>query len=301
MKLRALFELFDKYNVYNRSERTAAFYRDHLAKFIRMYGDEEAGDMRPHHCLVFKPTWHLILAIQRLFRWAVEEQDLLATNPMQKLRRPRLGCRRRVLSPAELLRLLRGARRDFRRFLLMARETAARPQEVRELSWEDLHWEGSSADLEGALRRGECYFLLIEFKGRTRRADNTATRIIPVSPRLGRLLWRMLGGHALTGRILSTDKGQPWNRNSLRMRLRRLLGRVDVPKLSHGERVVCYTLRHSAATSMASRGMQTSVLQDLLGHSKIGTTQRYIHLHTKQLMETWRLFHQRRRGPGNQP
>lgn len=300
MLFRDLVELFDKFNLTNRKPRTADFYRDHLAKFVKIYGDLDAQDLRPHHCLVFKPTWHLVLCLQRLYRWAVEEQELLPTNPIARLKRPRLGARRRVLAPIELARLLRGARADFRLFLIMGRESAARPQELRELDWEDLRWQGSFHDLEAALKAGQAHFLLAEFKGRSRRSELTSPRIIPVSPRLGRLLWRQLRGRPFAGRILLTAAGQVWNRNSLRMRLRRLLGRVNIPQVSHGERIVCYTLRHSAATSLASRGLQTSVLQTFLGHNSIKTTQRYVHLHERHLLETWRLFHQRKDHGGGQ-
>lgn len=298
MRFAELVNIFDTFNRVNKRPRTADFYRDHLAKVVRAYGELDAAELRPWHLLAFKSTWHLCLAVQRVYRWAVDEQDILPVNPMAKLRRPRLGARRRVLGPAELARLLRGARPDFRQYLLFARESAARPQELSALRWDHLQWEGGAAELPGELGAGRACFVLMDYKGRARRADATAPRIIPITPRLGRALVRMLAGHVPEGLVLTAAGGRAWNRNSLRMRLRRLMGRVKVAAEVNGERVVCYTLRHSAATSLASRGLQTSVLQGLLGHSNIKTTQRYIHLHRRQLLQTWRDFWQRRPEPG---
>jgi integrase len=294
MLFRELCSLFFRWNRCNRKPRTVEFYQAHLGKFLAAHGHEEAGELRPYHVLELKSSWHVVMSIQRLYRWAVEEADILPGNPMAKLKRPKLGARKRILSGPEMSRLLRCARPDFRRFLLAMRETAARPQEVRELLWEDLHWDGGFKELEQALRTGQAFFLLVEYKGRSRRSDPGEARCIPVSPRLGRLLWRMVQGRALSGRIFQTDLGRDWSRNSLRLRMRRLRQKVNIPEEVHGEKICCYHMRHSKATDLADKGMQTSVLQLLLGHSNIRTTQRYLHFHRALLMGAWKRFHEGR-------
>lgn len=298
MLLRQLVGKFLHYCENQRARRTAEFYRDHLRKVVKKFGDLRAAELRPHHCLEFKLTWHLVLTVQRLYRWAVDEQELLPVNPMLKLRRPRLGARRRVLAPAELLRLLRCAAPDFRRFLLFARETGARPQEIRQLAWGDLRGQEGKTSLEASLRAGVAYFELLEYKGRARRTDQSAPRIIPVSPRLGRLLLRLQACRPRGGLILRTGNKQPWNKDSLRMRLRRLLLRTGLAGQVHGESICCYTLRHTSLTSFAAQGMQTSVVQQIAGHANIRTTQRYIHLQRAQIMDNWRDYWSRRPAPG---
>jgi len=298
MRLAELVELFHRFNRQHKRPRTADFYRDHLRRVVAKYGELDAAELRPFHLLDFRMTWHLVLSVQRLYKWAVDEMDLLQTNPVKKLRRPRLGARCRVLAPAELLRLMRRARADFRRVLLMGRESAARPQELAALRFEELQWEGSAQEMRAALRDGRAWFSLTDYKGRSRRADNTSPRIIPVTPRLGRLLLRLIERRGQVGPVLLSDQGAEWNRNSLRMRMRRAVARAALPSLVHGERVVCYTLRHTALTSVVARGMQTSVVQQLAGHANIRTTARYIHLHRKHLMDTWQAFHARKHGTG---
>jgi integron integrase len=49
------------------------------------------------------------------------------------------------------------------------------------------------------------------------------------------------------------------------------------------KRVTCHTLRHSFATAMLENGTNIRVLQDLMGHADVKTTERYTHVMDKDI------------------
>lgn len=211
-------------------------------------------------------------ALRQFYGFLVDE-GLREDDPSGSLPRPRT---RRPLP-----RLL--SREEVERFLALAEEEAAggRAEAVRLLTLlELLYGSGLRAtelvSLPIAAVPRDAPFLHVTGKGGQQ-------RMVPVSTRARAALSRWLSVRRGQSKFLFPSSGASGHLTRVRLfqLLRELALRADIDPA----RVSPHVLRHAFATHLLEGGADLRVLQTLLGHADIATTQIYTHVESSRLVE----------------
>lgn len=89
--------------------------------------------------------------------------------------------------------------------------------------------------------------------------------------------------------FINKKDGKPLTRQYFFINLNKYAKRAGIDK-----KISPHTLRHSFATHLLENGADLRVVQELLGHSKIETTQIYTHLSTKKILDALDLYSKRK-------
>ena len=133
---------------------------------------------------------------------------------------------------------------------------------------------------------------MVDFESRTLRIMGKGEKegIAPFGRESARLLtdWKLVNGAKENGPVFLSEKGA--ERLTVRTVHRVVLRAAANVGLSG---VSPHTLRHCFATHMLERGAPLRVVQELLGHDSISTTQRYLSITTEQIKKSYMESHPR--------
>jgi integrase/recombinase XerC len=241
---------------------------------------------------------HLVI---RSFLSSLHQAGVSKTSAARKLATLRTFfrylCREGVLTqnPARVLLSPRTEKR------IPARMEEAQVGAIVEVEGDDLSALRSRAILELLYATGvRCSELVaidvpeLDLSGRLVRVlgKGRKERIVPFGTAAQRALESYVivrGGVAVGTKALFVNKngGRLTDRSVRRLLQRRLL---DV---AVSQKVSPHTLRHAFATHLLERGADLRSIQELLGHASLSTTQRYIQISARQLLDTYRKSHPR--------
>ena len=90
-------------------------------------------------------------------------------------------------------------------------------------------------------------------------------------------------------RLFLTEKGKALDRGAVWKMVKEYARKAEITKC-----ISPHTLRHSFATHLLEMGADLRLIQDMLGHASIATTDRYTHVSALRLQEAFEKFHPRK-------
>jgi integrase/recombinase XerD len=254
----------------------------HLMAFLQ-HERERAVDGEPKESarrLSSESVYLEIAALRAFYRFA-ENEKLLPANVAENLSLPRRWKRLpKALTDAEIKKLLEPEQPETpqtlcdQAILELAYASGLRLSELKNLRLEQLHLDAGFINVIG--------------KG-------NKERVVPVGRKAAAALNRFIdvGRPKLVtprspANVFLTKRGTPFASVTLWLRIKQRVRRAGVAR-----NITPHMLRHSFATHLLEHGADLRVIQELLGHANISTTEIYTHVTGNRLREIHRQFHPR--------
>ena len=292
-------------NERGQAEHTQRTYAALLNKFVAWAGKESLSDWKNvelRHLMSFlqhereravanapenssrrlsSESVYLEIAALRAFYRFAENEKLLPQNLAENLSLPRRWKRLpKSLTSREIEQLLTPEVPETpsslcdQAILETAYASGLRLAELRNLRLEQLHLESGFINVIG--------------KG-------NKERVVPIGKKAVAAVERYLSAgrpNLVTpkspGTVFLTKRGTPFAAVTLWLRIKRRVQRAGISR-----NVTPHMLRHSFATHLLENGADLRIIQELLGHSTISTTEVYTHVTGNRLRQVHKEFHPR--------
>lgn len=145
---------------------------------------------------------------------------------------------------------------------LFAINTGLRSGEIRALRWQDVDLDERKVTVSKSARAN----------GKLGPTKNKLVRTLPLNAMAHEVLTRQRPNSQLAGELVWPKRGKPYSPRDLLDAIKQLCRDAGI------EEVTFHTLRHTFASRLARKGVSMRILQALLGHKSIKSTERYTHL-----------------------
>lgn len=246
------------------SAKTVSWYRSGLVPLVKELGDVPAASVVAYQITAIRFQPNTMMTCRCLFRWAVK-QRLIPVSPLVDVPLPRYEDRTRVPTSVEFRQIRRKMPPRYRMLLWVMRRCGARPGELRNARWGDFNAFDRTITLD-------------EFKAKNRRKDKLKKRLLYLDVKTVRVLsWVQRCRSASESEYMFPGPGgRLMLKDSLCREFRRATKKLGF-NVGRKDRLVCYSIRHGMATSAAAKGVPIRDLSEMMGHTTIAMTQRYLH------------------------
>ncbi len=235
-----------------------------------------------------------LATLRSLFKF-LHRRGLVPGNPVAHVRTPRLGHRLpRVLTKDEAERLMEspeshdGARAARDQAILEALySTGARVSELVGMNWSDISLDDGMVRLKGKGKKERLVPIgrvaveaIRDYRAITPGPSRlSGARSVSTASKPARQLFN--------GPVFQNNRGGRLSARGVERIVRRYAVRLQ------SGTVTPHTLRHSYATHLLDEGADLRVIQEMLGHASLATTQKYTHLSMDRLMNVYDQAHPR--------
>ena len=222
----------------------------------------------------------MISALRKFYRFLLRERVIQA-DPMTKIDTPKKAQHLPATLSAQEVDAL------------MAKPDTSKPLGLRDRAIFELMYATGLRVSEVVGLRMDQLHLAMNLLQVTGKGDKE--RLVPVSPQATDWVNRYLQEarprlikHGQPKTVFVNFHGYPLTRQGIWKNLKAYIASVGIEK-----DVTPHTLRHSFATRLLENGADLRVVQELLGHSDISTTQIYTHLSNQHLVAVYHKTHPR--------
>lgn len=255
---------------------------DHLIAFLSSERERRPADApEDSSTKLSSSTVYLEIAALRAFYKFAEREKHLPLNVAENLSLPRRWKRLpKALSAVEVDRLLAPLPLETpadvcdQAVLELAYASGLRLAELRNLRLEQLHLDAG--------------FITVIGKGNKERVVPVGRKAIDAIKRYLQSARPKLVRPKSPANVFLTNRGSPFAHVTMWLRIKRRVKLAGIDK-----DITPHMLRHSFATHLLEHGADLRIIQELLGHASISTTEIYTHVASSRLREVHRKFHPR--------